>query len=162
VWKQRADFRALCIRTSDNAAGVLDGVRRNVASLDSGIPILASRTIEQYVDENILVDRLLATLSGFFVLLGLLLAAVGRSGVISFAVTRRTREIGVRMALGAERRSVLWLVARYAGGLVLAGAAIGIPAALGLSRFVKSFLFGIGPQDAAAIVWATVTLLGAA
>jgi predicted permease len=162
VWKQRADSRALCIRTSDSGAGVLDAVRRHVATLDSGIPILATRTIEQYVDENILVDRLLSTLSGFFGALALLLAAVGLYGVISFTVTRRTREIGVRMALGAERGSVLWLVARYAGGLVLAGAAIGIPAALGLSRFVKSFLFGIGAQDAAAIVGATVTLLGAA
>jgi ABC-type antimicrobial peptide transport system permease subunit len=82
--------------------------------------------------------------------------------VISYSVTRRTREIGVRMALGAERRSVLWLVARYAGGLVLVGAAIGIPAALALSRFVKTFLFGIGPQDAMAIAGATVTLLAAA
>jgi ABC-type antimicrobial peptide transport system permease subunit len=66
------------------------------------------------------------------------------------------------MALGAERRSVLWLVARYAGGLVSAGAAIGIPAAIALSRFVKSFLFGIGAQDTAAIVGATATLLAAA
>jgi ABC-type antimicrobial peptide transport system permease subunit len=82
--------------------------------------------------------------------------------VISYSVTRRTREIGVRMALGAERVSVLWLVARYAGGLVLTGAAIGIPAALALSKFVKSFLFGIGAQDAAAIVGATVTLVAAA
>ncbi len=162
VWKQRADSRALVIRTSDNAAVVFDAVRRHVASLDPAIPVFATRTVEEYIDNNLLVDRLLATLSGFFGALALLLAAVGLYGVISYAVTRRTREIGVRMALGAERRSVLWLVARYAGGLVLAGAAIGIPAALGLSRFVKSFLFGIAPQDTAAIVGATVTLLLAA
>jgi predicted permease len=162
VWKQRPDFRALCIRTSGNAAGLLDAVRRHVASIDPAIPVLASRTVEDYIDNNLLVDRLLATLSGFFGILALLLAAVGLYGVISYAVTRRTREIGVRMALGAERRSVLWLVARYAGGLVIAGAAIGIPAAIALSRFVKSFLFGIGAQDTAAIVGATATLLAAA
>jgi predicted permease len=161
VWKARADSRALVVR-SDNAAGVTDAVRRQVASLDPAIPVLSTRTIEEFIDNNILIDRLLATLSGFFGLLALLLAAVGLYGVISYSVTRRTREIGVRMALGAERRSVLWLVARYAGGLVLVGAAIGIPAALALSRFVKTFLFGIGPQDAMAIAGATVTLLAAA
>jgi predicted permease len=159
VWKLRGDSRALVIRTSDNAGGVLDAVRRHVASIDPAIPVIGTRTIEEFIDNNILVDRLLATLSGFFGLLALLLAAVGLYGVISYAVTRRTREIGVRMALGAERGSVLWLVARYAGGLVLAGAAIGIPAALALSKYVKSFLFGIGAQDTMAITGATVTLL---
>jgi putative ABC transport system permease protein len=162
VWKARAGGRALVIRTADNSAGVVDAVRRHVASLDPAIPVVGARTIEQYVDQNILVDRLLATLSGFFGGLALLLAAVGLYGVISYSVTRRTREIGVRMALGAERRSVLWLVARYAGGLVLAGAAIGIPAALALSKFVKSFLYGIGAQDTMAIAGATATLLAAA
>jgi predicted permease len=162
VWKSRPGFRHLVIRTADVAPAVADAVRRHVASVDAAIPVLVSRTIEEYVDNNILVDRLLATLSGFFGLLALLLAAVGLYGVISYAVTRRTREIGVRMALGAERGSVLWLVARYAGGLVLAGAAIGIPAALALSKFVKTFLFGIGAQDTMAIVGATATLLAAA
>jgi predicted permease len=162
VWKARPGSRALVIRTADRAPGVVDAVRRHVASIDPSIPVVGTRTIEEFLDNNILVDRLLATLSGFFGLLALLLAAVGLYGVISYAVTRRTREIGVRMALGAERRSVLWLVARYAGGLVLAGAAIGIPAALALSKFVKSFLFGIGAQDAMAIAGATATLLVAA
>ncbi len=162
VWKANPGGRSLVIRTSDNAPGVVDAVRRHVASLDPTIPVTAAWTVEQYVDNNIQIDRLLATLSGFFGLLALLLAAVGLYGVISYSVTRRTREIGVRMALGAERVSVLWLVARYAGGLVLTGAAIGIPAALALSKFVKSFLFGIGAQDAAAIVGATVTLVAAA
>ena len=126
------------------------------------IPLLNTRTIEQQIDNNILEDRLLTTISSFFGLLALLLAAVGLYGVISYAVTRRTREIGVRMALGAERSSVLWLVTRYSAGLVLAGAAIGIPAAMALSRFVKSFLFGVGAQDATAIAGATFTLLAAA
>jgi predicted permease len=162
VWKTRPGSRQLVIRTADAAPAIGDSVRRHVAALDPSIPVLATRTIEDYVDNNLLIDRLLATLSGFFGLLALLLAAVGLYGVISYSVTRRTREIGVRMALGAERRSVLWLVARYAGGLVLAGAAIGIPAALALSKFVKTFLFGIGAQDSLAIAGATVTLLAAA
>jgi ABC-type antimicrobial peptide transport system permease subunit len=162
LWWLRADGRSLVVRTSGDAAGVGAAVRRHVASLDASIPVLAVRTVEEYIDNNLLVDRLLATLSGFFGALALLLSAVGLYGVMSHAVTRRTREIGVRMALGAERRSVLWLVARYAGGLVVAGALIGIPAALALSRFVRSFLFGIEAQDATAIAGATLTLLIAA
>jgi predicted permease len=162
VWRQRADSHALVIRTSDQVAGAIAAVRRQVASIDPAIPVLTVRKIEEYVDDNILVDRLLAMLSEVFGALALLLAAVGLYGVVSHAVTRRTREIGVRMALGAERGAVVWLVARYTGVLVLAGAALGIPAALGLSRFVKSFLFGIQSQDAVAIAGATVTLLIAA
>jgi len=162
IWRQRADSHALVMRTSDQAAGVIAAVRRQVASIDPAIPVLTVRKIEEYVDDNILVDRLLAMLSEVFGALALLLAAVGLYGVVSHAVTRRTREIGVRMALGAERGAVVWLVARYTGALVLAGAALGIPAALGLSRFVKSFLFGIQAQDAVAIAGATVTLLIAA
>jgi ABC-type antimicrobial peptide transport system permease subunit len=79
--------------------------------------------------------------------------------VISYSVTRRTREIGIRMALGAERTAVLWLVARHAAVLVLAGAAIGIPAALALSKLVKSFLYGVGPQDTTAIAASLLALL---
>ena len=162
IWKTPPGGRALCIRTSETAAGLTDAIRRHVTAIDPAIPLLSSRTIEEHIDNNILEDRLLTTISSFFGLLALLLAAVGLYGVISYAVTRRTREIGVRMALGAERSSVLWLVTRYSAGLVLAGAAIGIPAALALSRFVKTFLFGVGAQDATAIAGATFTLLAAA
>jgi ABC-type antimicrobial peptide transport system permease subunit len=82
--------------------------------------------------------------------------------VISFAVTRRTREIGIRMALGAERSTVVGLVARYAAALVITGCAIGIPAALLLTKWIKTFLFGIGPHDPMAIVGAAITLAAAA
>ena len=162
VWNQDPGSRALCIRTAGAEAGVTEAVRRQVTAIDPSVPVLATRTIEQQIDNNVLEDRLLTTLSGFFGGLALLLAAVGLYGVISYAVTRRTREIGIRMALGAERSSVVWLVARYAAGLVLAGAAIGVPAALALSRLVKTFLYGISAQDPAAIAAATATLLLAA
>ena len=94
--------------------------------LDPAVPLLTARTIEQQIDSDIPEDRLLMTLSGFFGGLALLLAAVGLYGVISYAVGRRTREIGIRMALGAERQSVDWLVTRYAVGLVLLGQALGV------------------------------------
>ena len=162
IWRQDAGFSILCVRTGSQPAGLAAAIRRQVAAIDPVVPLLSSRSIEQEVDNNILVDRLLTTLSGFFGGLALLLAAVGLYGVISYAVTRRTREIGLRMALGAERSSVIWLVARYATLLVLAGAAIGVPASLALSRLVKAFLFGVTAQDPFTIAGATLTLVLAA
>jgi predicted permease len=162
AWKNGAGSLEVVIRTGEASGPLTEALRRHVTAMDPAVPVLATRSIETQIDNNILEDRLLTTISGFFGVLALLLAAVGLYGVISYAVTRRTREIGVRMALGAERSSVVWLVGRYAAGLVLTGAAIGIPAALALSRFVKTFLYGIGAQDAASIVGATVTLIVAA
>jgi ABC-type antimicrobial peptide transport system permease subunit len=159
IWRQGAGFSLLCVRTSAQNSGLTDAIRRAITAIDSEVPLLSTRTIEQEIDNNILVDRLLTTLSGFFAVLALLLAAVGLYGVISYAVTRRTREFGLRMALGAERSSVIWLVARYTAVLVLSGAAIGVPTALALSKLVKSFLFGITAQDPTAIVAATLTLI---
>jgi ABC-type antimicrobial peptide transport system permease subunit len=114
--------------------------------------------MQQQIDQDILVERLIATLSSFFGLLALLLAAVGLYGVISYGVTRRIREIGIRMALGAQRLSVLWLVMRRAAAFLLLGALIGVPAALLVTRLVKSLLYGVDGQDPMAIVMATVVL----
>jgi ABC-type antimicrobial peptide transport system permease subunit len=118
--------------------------------------------MEEQIDEDILEDRLIATLSSFFGVMALLLAAVGLYGVISYAVTRRTREIGIRMALGAPRSAVLRLVIRDAGLLITAGAIIGIPSALALTRLVKSFLYGISAQDPVTIIAGTTVLAAAA
>jgi ABC-type antimicrobial peptide transport system permease subunit len=88
----------------------------------------------------------------------LLLSGVGLYGVISYGVTRRTREIGIRMALGAQRSSVSWLVMRRAGAFLLIGAVIGVPGALFATRLVKSLLYGISVQDPITIVMATLVL----
>lgn len=159
VWREQANTRALVLRTGQQAAGIPDALRREVTAIDPAIPVMSMRTIEQQIDNNIMEDRLMTTLSGFFGVLALLLAAVGLYGVISYSVTRRTREIGIRMALGAERSSVVWLVGRHAAALVLIGAAIGIPSALALSKLVKTFLFGVGPRDTTAIVASLAVLL---
>ena len=99
-----------------------------------------------------------ATLAGFFGLLALVVTCVGLYGVIAYAVARRTNEIGVRIALGARRSSVLWMILRETLMLLLAGAAIGIPAAFGATRLVRAQLFGLTPNDPATIAGATIVL----
>jgi predicted lysophospholipase L1 biosynthesis ABC-type transport system permease subunit len=147
TWRPGPEPKLLCIRTSRDDATVVGAVRRQVTALDAAIPVLASRTMQSQVDENIVVERVIATLSGFFGVLALLLAAIGLYGVIAQTVSRRTREIGIRMALGARRASVLWLVLRDAAVMVGAGALIGAPAALFLTRLTRVFLYGVSTQD---------------
>jgi predicted permease len=158
VWRTEAGSRSICIRTNRDSTQLAPAISREVTAIDPGIPVLSVRSLHQEIDNDILVDRLIATLSSFFGLLALLLAGVGLYGVISYGVTRRTREIGIRMALGAQRGSVLWLVMRRAAAFLLIGALIGVPAALFLTRLVKSLLYGISAQDPIAIVLATVVL----
>lgn len=98
-------------------------------------------------------DHAIAMLSSFFGALALLLASVGLYGLMSYAVARRTREMGIRAALGAPRTAVLWLVLREVLALGLVGIALGIPCALAASRLIASMLFGISPGD-----WSTITL----
>ena len=105
---------------------------------------------------------MLATLSGAFGTLALLLSLVGLYGVMSFVVTQRTREIGVRLALGATRASALWLVLRDALVMIAAGTAIALPCVWALGRLVESQLFGVKPTDPSAIAAATLLLTSAA
>jgi predicted permease len=159
TWRPGAGPRTLCFRTNREAPELIEVVRRQVTAIDPAIPVLDWKTMKQQIDNNILEDRLIATLSGFFGFLALLLAGVGLYGVISYAVTRRTREIGIRMALGAERSSVLWLVIRDASLLVITGAALGIPSALALTRLVKAFLYGVGAQDPITLAASALVLI---
>jgi ABC-type antimicrobial peptide transport system permease subunit len=107
-------------------------------------------------------ERLVATLSSVFGLLAMLLACLGLYGILSYMVAQRAKEIGIRMALGAARRDVLWLVLRDALRLVLLGAALGIPAALASARLVTSQLFDVTAADPVAIGLATLVLLAVA
>jgi ABC-type antimicrobial peptide transport system permease subunit len=100
-----------------------------------------------------------ATLGGFFGVVALLLAAVGIYGVMAQSVTRRNREIGIRMALGAEPGNVLWMMLRESLAMLGIGAAIGLPAALALTRYTESLLFGVKPQDPVTIAGAVLLLL---
>jgi ABC-type antimicrobial peptide transport system permease subunit len=123
-------------------------VRRQVYALDPAMAIYNEETMEQHVRTAYFLPRLAATLFGTFGFIGLVLASVGLYGVMSYAVTRRTREIGIRMALGAKPGTVERLVLRQGLILTLIAVALGWPAAWMLAKMASSFLYGIQPHDA--------------
>ena len=135
-------------RAAGDPTDLFASMRRTVNELDSNVPIYRMRTLEQQLDKSLMSERLLASLSGVFGLLATLLAAIGLYGVMAYVVVRRTREIGIRMALGANRGSVVWLVMREVLALSAIGVAIGGAAAYAATRLVETQLFGIRPTDA--------------
>jgi predicted permease len=161
-WRASVGFRTLCLRTTNDPNQTVNAVRRTVQTLDAAVPILASRTMDELIDNNLLQERMVATLSTFFGVLALLLASVGLYGVMAHAVTRRTREIGIRMALGAERGSVLWLILRDATAMVVVGAVVGIPIALAVTKYAATFLYGITARDPLSMALATLLLIAVA
>ena len=130
-------------------------IRQVVNGLDSNLPVSDMKTLEKQQAESLITERLVATLSTGFGILATLLATIGLYGVMAYMVAQRTREIGIRMALGAASYNVLWLVMKEVLQLVAIGVAIGLPAAWALTRFAKSQLYGIQPNDALTIALAT-------
>lgn len=159
VWRFQAMSNTLCIRSNANPEALIAAVRREVASLDPAIPVLQTLTMEEQFDSTISQERIVTTLCGFFGSLAVLLAAIGLYGVMAHSVTHRYREIGIRMALGAQPGNVLWLVLRDTALMIAVGACIGLPAAFALTRLVSSFLFGLTPQDPLSITLATAGLI---
>jgi ABC-type antimicrobial peptide transport system permease subunit len=115
--------------------------------MDAGLVIIAETTLDEQLSVVLFPARLAAGLLSIFGFLGLGLACIGLYGVVSFAVSRRTREVGIRMSLGAEAREVIGMVVRGAMGMVAAGVALGLVTTLGLSSLLDWFLIGIGPRD---------------
>jgi ABC-type antimicrobial peptide transport system permease subunit len=151
-------------RKAGDPTTVFAALRREMSALDPGLPITSLRTMEDRIDESLSAQRAMAALSAFFGILATLLAAIGLYGVMAYTVTRRTREIGIRLALGTGRASLLKLVLREVALLTALGVAIAIPVALAVTRLVRSELYGIVPNDplsiaAAALVLASVALL---
>ncbi len=147
------------VRTTKPSAAIFATMRGIVAKLDGSMPVYDLKTLENQLDETLSTERLIASLSAVFGALATVLAALGLYGVMAFVVARRTREIGLRMALGAPRSWVLWLVMREVLILLAVGLAAGVPAAYVLSRYVSSQLFGVTPAD----VWtgvASIAVLG--
>ena len=150
--------RTIYLRTSGDPRPLMALVREEIRSLDSALPLYDIKTLADQKSESLFQERMIGALSGFFGALSLLLAAIGLYGVMAYSVSRRTREIGVRMSLGAERASVLWLVLRDCLLMVAGGIAIGIPLSIWLSRVVSSQLFGIGASDPFAFLAAIFVL----
>jgi predicted permease len=149
----------LAVRTTGDPGRIAAAIRQAVQHIDGAVTVIEARTMEDNLNRELVQERFVATLGGFFGLIALLLAAMGLYGVMSQAVTRRTREIGIRMALGAGAPAVLWMVLRDAIFMVLAGAALGIPAVLILTRYTESMLFGVKAQDPATLAMAALLLL---
>ncbi len=145
-------------RTSLPESGVAPVVRQAVGRLDASLPVYNLKTMEAQISESLFVDRMVAALSAAFGLLATMLAAVGLYGVMSFSVARRTREIGIRLALGAPRQRVLAMVLREVGVLGAWGLGLGLPIALGLGRLVRAQLFGLPAHDPVTIAAATLLL----
>jgi putative ABC transport system permease protein len=150
------------VRVSGTVASASRSIRTIVHNADPALPITFFRTLDEQIDRSLNTERMLATLSGSFGTLALLLSLVGLYGVMSFVVTQRTREIGIRLALGATGGSAIWLVLRDALVMIAAGAAIALPCVGALGRLVESQLFGVKPTDPVAIAAATLLLTTAA
>jgi len=144
------------VRTARRPEQAFSGIRRVVNGLDPNLPLFQMKTIETQMEESLITERLVATLSTGFGALATVLAAIGLYGVMAYIVAQRTREIGVRMALGASARDVVKLVMRDVFILTGIGIAIGLPAAWGLTRMVRSQLYGIQPNDTLTIAAATL------
>jgi len=122
------------------------------------MPVYGMKTLERQLDETLSTERLIAVLSAAFGLLATVLAALGLYGVMAFMVARRTKEIGLRMALGAPQTQVIWMVMRETLVLVTAGLAIGVPAAFALSKYVSTQLYGVKATDVVSAVAALIIL----
>src|SRR3954468_6660174 len=146
------------VRTTSQPDAAFGAVRQVVRQLDSNIPIYNLRTLDHQIDQSLLNDRLIATLSTAFGVLATLLAVIGLYGVMAYTVARRTREIGVRMALGAVPADVIWLVMREVLVLVGSGLGLGLVASWALGRYVGSQLYGVGGSDPVTIAAACLLL----
>ncbi len=135
------------IRTYAEPGSVIQAARKAILAFDPAIPIGNARPLTEMLDDNLRQERIIAQLSGVFGGLALLLAAIGLYGVLSYAVAQRTNEIGIRMALGAERGTVVRMVLRETAVLIVIGLAAGVPASLACARLIQSKLFGLKPAD---------------
>jgi predicted permease len=152
----------ILVKTEGDPSAMMNTLRREVERLDPNLAVFNVQTMQEHVNNAFLVPRLCATLFGTFGLLGLVLAGVGLYGVASYSVRSRTREIGIRMALGARPNSILRLVTGQGLGIVAAGLALGLGAAWGLSRFIASLLYGVSSTDAITFLAVPAALLATA
>ncbi|HEY4949391.1 MAG TPA: ABC transporter permease [Candidatus Acidoferrales bacterium] len=160
-WPSMLDMR-VALRTKADPAGMTESVREAVHAIDPDLPLARVATLTTLVNDSMSQPRFSVFLLGAFGVLALLLASIGMYGVISYSVLQRTQEIGIRMALGAQRRSVFGMVLGQGARLAGLGIAIGLIAALGGTRLMASFLFGVRPTDPLTFAGVSLLLLGIA
>jgi predicted permease len=149
-------------RTAQDPSLIFSAIRSRVRDLDPNLPVYQMVTLEKQMEDSLVTERLVATLSAAFGFLATALAAIGLYGVMAYSVARRTREIGIRMAVGAAARDVVWLVMREVLVLLGIGIVVAIPAALLVTRYVRAQLYGIQPTDPLSIILATLGIAGVA
>jgi predicted permease len=162
VQDQSPVLRSLEVRTEGDPLSMASQIRAVIAEVDDKVVVRDVTSFNNQIEESLNQERLIARLVSFFGLLALVLACIGLYGVMAHAVARRTNEIGIRMALGADSRKILWMVLRETLGLVLAGIVIGVPAALAAGRLISSQLFEMDSADPLTILTATAVLTAVA
>jgi predicted permease len=152
----------LAVRSGGRSASLVNDIRNELRATGPDILVTDIVTLNEQIDQSLLQERLVAMLSLFFGLVALLLAATGLYGVMAYNVARRRREIGIRMALGAQRGNVIGMVLKEVVLVVLIGITIGLGAAVATTRFISSLLFGLAPNDPVTVIFAAIVLIGAA
>jgi predicted lysophospholipase L1 biosynthesis ABC-type transport system permease subunit len=150
------------IRTTVDPEKITPFVRRELHEAAPDVPVFSLSTLERQVDASLVQERTVSTLSAWFGGFALVLASIGLYGRLAYAVVERTREIGIRLALGAGRTTVMWTILREVMALVVCGLAIGLPLAIASARAIRSLLYGLAPFDPSTLGVVAVTILGVA
>ena len=158
-WSNGPGARWLEVRFAGSAAPVITGIQHVLRDIDPNVPVLRVRMMDEYLNDAMFRERLIAYLSSFFGILALGLASIGLYGVLAYAVSQRTREVGVRMAFGAQRGDLVGMIVRESLAPVLIGVLIGTGAALAFARLTASMLYGVTPTDPASIVAAILIMV---
>jgi ABC-type antimicrobial peptide transport system permease subunit len=160
TYRQRpAEEVTFALKTAGDPVGLVSAVREAIREIDPQVPLAGFRSQQEQILASLKRERLFARLATLLGAVTLLLSGIGLYALLAYAVTRRTQEIGVRMALGAERTTVRWMIVKQSLGLVGLGLILGIPAAVMGTRLVESMLFGLTPRDPATVAGAAVTMI---
>jgi hypothetical protein len=146
------------VRTAGDPDSMFSILRAKIRDLDANLPVYGMRTVQEDLNDTLVTERMTANLSAVFGFLATLVAMIGLYGVMAYSVARRTREIGIRMALGALEGNVVWMVMKEVLLLVVLGVTAALPAAFGLTRLVRAQLYGVAPNDPWTMLIATVGL----
>jgi hypothetical protein len=155
-------YMVVYVRTTNAPTPMLQTLRAIVSQVEPALAIYGLQTFQTTVERSLVTERLVGGLSTVFGLLATLLAMIGLYGVMAYGVTRRTREIGLRMAMGAQNHQIAWLILREAATLLTAGIAIALPTASFASRYIESQLYGVEPSDPLVISTAVLVLIAVA